>query len=159
MIDKEAVKKELELIVKKEGSLSPHKVVEFAKDKKTALHEYFEWDDTEAAQQWRIHQARMLIRVVVTIIPFEGKEIECREYVSLRSERQEGIGYRPMISVLKHEDLRKELLEDAYEEMRYFRDKYRGLKELEEVVLVMEKTLKGRSQKFLDRSVSSQLRV
>jgi hypothetical protein len=42
--------------LKKRGKLSPSDVVEFARDEKTALHSCFEWDDSVAAREYRLHQ-------------------------------------------------------------------------------------------------------
>ena len=122
------VKKELKMLEKR-GLLKPEDVVEFAKNPKTALHEVFVWDDTEAAHFWRLHQARNLIRVVVTVNENTGKEE--RIYVSLRSDRSEdGGGYRQLVRVLNDKEQREELLKDAYEEWQYYKAKYQELKEL-----------------------------
>lgn len=122
------VKKELRMLEKR-GLLKPEDVVEFAKNPKTALHEVFVWDDTEAAHLWRLHQARNLIRVVVSVNESTGKEE--RIYVSLRSDRSEdGGGYRQLVKVLSDSEQREELLRDAYEEWQYYKAKYRELKEL-----------------------------
>lgn len=48
-------------IYKKHGKLTPEIVVEEAKDKKSPLHEEFDWNNKEAGQKWRVHQARLLI--------------------------------------------------------------------------------------------------
>ena len=39
---------------------SPADVVEKAKDNFTELHKCFEWDDTTAAEKYRLHQARQI---------------------------------------------------------------------------------------------------
>lgn len=112
------------------GVLIPEKVVEFAADPNSALHSQFEWDDTEAAREYRLHQARNLIRVVVTMLPNTTKET--RAYVSLISDRsnKSGGGYRTMVDVLSDEDRRRELLSMALADMRRWREKYGELKEL-----------------------------
>ena len=46
------------------GKLRPIDVVERARDPKSVLHDCFEWDDTKAAEQWRLRQAAQLIREV-----------------------------------------------------------------------------------------------
>jgi hypothetical protein len=65
-----AIVAELETIRRNAGGvLRPEDVVSFAADPDTELHSRFEWDDTEAAQQYRLWQARQLIRVTVTVLP------------------------------------------------------------------------------------------
>jgi hypothetical protein len=53
--------KELEEIEKKHGILKPEHVVKFAENPRTALHEKFTWDDSEAAQRWRLHEGLLLL--------------------------------------------------------------------------------------------------
>lgn len=49
------------------GIITPAQVVEHARDPESVLHQYFEWDDTEAARRFRLVQAGNLIsRVRVT---------------------------------------------------------------------------------------------
>lgn len=58
----------LHLIYDRDGSLKPSVVVREAKKKTSPLHGYFTWDDTEAAREHRLWQARQVIkRVRVTI--------------------------------------------------------------------------------------------
>jgi hypothetical protein len=47
------------------GEVSPETIVDTAKDRKSPLHQVFEWDDNVAAQEHRLHQARQLIRTIV----------------------------------------------------------------------------------------------
>ena len=42
-------------------------VVEAARPETSAMHDHFEWDDTAAADQWRLDQARYLLRSIVTV--------------------------------------------------------------------------------------------
>ena len=51
---------ELELIQAMDpaGLLDPRRVVDYARDPDTALHSKFEWDDSLAAEQRRLRQAR-----------------------------------------------------------------------------------------------------
>ena len=44
---------------------TPENIVAFAKTKKTEMHKCFEWDDTIAAAQLRLHQARMMTNNLV----------------------------------------------------------------------------------------------
>ena len=112
------------------GILRPEDVVATAADPKSILHGQFEWDDGKAAQEYRLWQARHLIRVCVTIIP-QAESGEIRAYVSLKADREApGGGYRALVDVLKDDELRRQLLAEALEEMEVFRSKYRRLREL-----------------------------
>ena len=119
------VKQELMLIKKKNrGFLTPEAVVAYAKNKNSALHKYFTWNDTEAAERWRLEEASRLIRrIYVTVLPGK-KQYKIRAYVSLSADRGRG-GYRDTIEVMSDEDLRIQMIEDVKEELQAFRKKLR----------------------------------
>jgi hypothetical protein len=122
-----------------DGVLVPEAVVEAARPEASPLHSRFTWDDSEAAHQYRIWQARQLIRVTVEIV-HEGQKEPSRMWVSLKPDRNnDGGGYRSMISVMSDADMATQLLKDAHEEMESFEQKYSGLKELAEVIGAMRK--------------------
>lgn len=110
------------------GLLRPEDVVEFAKDPKTALHKRFEWDDGAAAHQWRLEQARNVIRVHVTVVGAEQRE--ARMWVSLDTDRYTTSGYRSLEDVMTDEERRKMFLKQAQRDFQTFRAKYQTLKEL-----------------------------
>ena len=115
------------------GIVLPQKVVEFARDKDTALHGAFEWDDGEAAEKYRIQQARELLRVHVRMLLPNGRPGNIRAFVSLTEDRKNGGGYRPMIDVMGDAELRRRLVIDAIGELQAFERKYKNLTELSAV--------------------------
>jgi hypothetical protein len=136
-----AIVAELERIATRNGGLlKPEKVVEAARREESPLHSHFDWNDTAAAQAWRIHQARNLIRVVVTFIGED--KTAARVFVSLTPDRPEHNGYRAMTFVMGDEASRKQLLADALEELARFQQKYSALKELAGVFAAMRKLRK-----------------
>jgi hypothetical protein len=125
---KKAWQVEMEALSRK-GLLRPDDVVEFARDKRTALHKKFTWDDTKAAHEFRLWQAREMIQVLVEVQPCTGKSY--RAYVSLVDDRKKGGGgYRTLVSVLSDATLRKKLLAEALIDFDRWAEKYEGLKEL-----------------------------
>jgi hypothetical protein len=73
------VKEELKKLEQK-GKLSPLDVIDAAKNPKSPLHQYFEWDDTEAARKYRIEQARELIRTIKIEVVHEETIIKTVKY-------------------------------------------------------------------------------
>lgn len=124
------VVQELKRIAKENGGLlQPETVVDEARPITSPLHSLFEWDNTVAGQQYRIWQARQLIRVSVEVLA--GTDKACEVFVSLTPDRErESGGYRIMADVLSDADLRNQMLSDALDELELFREKYRKLKEL-----------------------------
>lgn len=118
------------------GLLRPEAVVEHAADESSALHRYFTWDDGEAAQAYRLLQARQLIRVAVTVL--ESTSDRVRAFVSLTSDRKVDGGYRAMVDVLDDPTLLDQMLADAKAELSAFTRKYRMLREAGELSGVFE---------------------
>ena len=141
------VAEELEYIrSQNDGVLLAEHVVEYAKDPETALHSRFTWDDTKAASEYRLWQAREVIRVMVTILPHSNTPIQA--YVSLKDDRKEpGGGYRQICDVMSDADLREKLISEALGEFERIAAKYKQLQELKPVFEVIAKTKKRSRRK------------
>ncbi len=126
---------ELESIRKQYGGiLRPEAVVERARLPDNVLHGRFTWDDEEAAEQWRLEQARQLIRCAVRIVDHPGGNHEVvQAYVSLRDDRAAGDSYRALVDVLSDEQQCAMMLRDALTDLETFRRKYGRLKALAKV--------------------------
>ena len=133
-----AVKLELERIRQQDGGfLNPHRVVEIARSPENPLHEHFEWDDTEAAERYRLAQARALIRVAVIVN--EKKDYNpVRAYVSLTTDRYNQRGYRAMVDIVNDEVLVETMLKDAIMELQSFQRKYNKLRDVASLSPVFE---------------------
>lgn len=55
----------LKRIIQRDGKVTPDAVLAEASAQDSDLHRFFEWDDSTAAIQHRLHQARQLVRSVV----------------------------------------------------------------------------------------------
>ena len=127
-----SVKSELKALAKKNrGVLNPKKVVEFAKDPKTALHSKFTWDNTKAATEYRLWQAREIIRVSVTVLDGDDKKV--RAFVSLSQDRHGKGGYRDIKDVLSSEELRIMMVNEILDEYYRIESKYNTYAELEPI--------------------------
>lgn len=121
------LKAELNAIYKQHGGLNPVVVVDWARTHaRSVLHGRFEWDDTKAAHEHRLWQAREIITEVSVEYP-DGKERQA--YVSLQAMRG-GRGYLSMVDVLSDRGLRKQLLAQALAEYERVGEKYRDLEAL-----------------------------
>lgn len=131
-------KHELEQICTQAGGvLRPEDVVVFAKNPRTALHSWFTWDDTAAAREHRLWQARQVIRVCVTVQDNQqGPPL--RTYVSLYEDRGQD-GYRLLTDVMSDEEMRDKLLTQALSELRTWQEKYRQLEKLVPIFAAAEK--------------------
>lgn len=125
------------------GVATPEAVVLAAQSKDSPLHEFFEWDDSEAAAKFRLVQAGALIRrVKLTVIraSVETKIIDVgttRAFVSPANERRsaknpEG-GYSRIEHVLSDDERRKALIDTVRAELAAIKAKYSALSELSQV--------------------------
>lgn len=117
--------------------LDPVDVVAAARAKSSPLHDFFTWDNTEAAEQYRLIEARKLIQVHVDVLP--GMTESVQTWVSLRSDRSTGGGYRTIATVMSRKELRDMLLKDALSDLDTWRKKYATLKELAVVFAAHDK--------------------
>lgn len=125
------------------GELHPQAVVADARDAKSPLHRYFEWDDRKAAEAHRMDQARALIRSIRVIDDNDAKPRPA--FLSIRSDG--GIGYHTIKDVLSSRDLRERLLAQAQRDLDAWTLRYRELREIVELVLPAQRELRRRVSK------------
>lgn len=133
------------------GKLTPEGVVREAKNIRSVLHPYFEWDDAKAAERWRMDQASHLIRsVTVQVEPQDHEEPRIiRAFVPI-SGADENRSYVPTLKALGDAEMRRQVLAQAHSELGAVARKYREMQELAEVVQAIEKV--GR---LLDQSTTA----
>lgn len=75
---------ELRSLYDSHGHLSPALVVDAARDPDSPLHPRFEWDDSTAAERYRVFQAAHLIRSVkVEIVRHHSGPRRVREFIHI----------------------------------------------------------------------------
>lgn len=122
------------------GELTPPNIVQAARDPTSTLHPFFEWDGRKAAQEYRLEQARRLIRAV--IYTPEGSEHDTRIYVHVIDrvvEKDPRPKYVSFEKALQDPALYVQVLEQAKREARAFREKYAVLKELVKVFVAIDR--------------------
>lgn len=111
------------------SEITPANVLELARDEDSVLHDAFEWDDSVAAEKYRLGQARHLIQCIVVRQDDDKKENVQRVF-QISSERST---YQPIRYFLENKDEHTRLLERAKSELYAFQKRYGSLAELEEV--------------------------
>ena len=132
MIKKDDLKEVLKEISDRNGGLSPQVVVKEAEPETSPIHDNFEWDNSKAAQEYRLWQARQLI-VSVTITK-DDREVQ--QYINVTISNNDGDNrlYVPIERVMSDETLHKQALQFALDEIKYWRKKYHTFTELKNVV-------------------------
>ena len=105
----------------------PRQIVEKARDKATELHKCFDWDDTIAAEKWRIQQARHVTSCLVIRRIEEQENVPEIRYF----HKNDTGGYKPAEYIFTHASEHEKLLQAAYADLEKFRLKYSALQELD----------------------------
>ena len=105
--DPQIVGEELERIRKQRGELTPDITIEEAKPAKAPLHCQFEWDDQKAGNEFRLMQARNLIRSVIEVEIVNKKTVPTQAYYHIRNEADKGESgrYEPRQVVVQSIDM------------------------------------------------------
>lgn len=132
------IKRLLNDIEQRYGIIKPQAVVDAARSPDSPIHQYFTWDDREAADQHRLWQARKLIACVT--VTYKGGGPVNRGYVNLKIQTATGPerGYVGIVRALSDEDMRAQFLERARLEAREWRRRYQDLNELASVFAAID---------------------
>lgn len=111
--------------------LTPDIVVDDASRPDSPLHRHFCWDDTKAAHEFRLEQARRLIRRFDIVIErSSGDPVQVRSFQFIPSVDK----YMPVERVMRDRQMRDELIARAAAELRSFRLKYQKLLDVDLLV-------------------------
>ena len=145
----------LEKIEREQGKVDAETFLDYSRDEKTETHGMFEWNDSIAAERFRLGQARKIINQLEVCVVYEEAvpvemQVELNEaqrsrptvsaYVNV-NKRAPGARaiYMNVESAMSDSETRKQVLENAMQELKAFKQKYRQLKELSDVFRAIEK--------------------
>lgn len=150
-------------------NVTPMQILDASRDEGTVLHACFEWDDSEAAERYRLKQAQKIVQNLVTIpmdrkvikrdvnviiIDPETKDLEAstendgdripvhvRAYLNVTVDGKKT--YMQTEKVMSDEELRTKALESVKAEIRNFINKYRGLAGIADILGQLATELRG----------------
>lgn len=136
----DAIRKILREIEERNNGLTAEAVVEAAKPVTSPLHARFTWDDTRAAREYRIMEARVLIRRFHVVPAEDGTKVREFHRVAPKTYRS--------IDNLSEEDAQT-VAHQMERDMYFFLRRYQGYKSL------MEKTLQAALDKLQEEKAST----
>jgi hypothetical protein len=137
-LDPLAVGKHLELLRQQcKGELTPADVLADARHNNSPLHTYFEWDDSAAAEQYRLKQARGLIRAVVAIY-VEPEKPASRVKAFVHIPEAAAPHYRATHHAMSQKSTRDMVLRRAWEEFMAWKKRYQDLQEFADLFAAAE---------------------
>jgi hypothetical protein len=100
-VDVNKVVDEMEKIKDLYGSLKPENIVQYAATNESVLSKLFEWDDTKAAYNYRLQQARIILNNIEVKIVSDGEEKEVPVYEI--TKRKGGLEYTNIEAMTSNE--------------------------------------------------------
>lgn len=110
---------------------TPQQIVDYAKDENTELHKCFTWDNDEAADKWRLQEARTVVCCCRIVEERNGVETPTPIRVFYKTDNDSG--YKPTQLIIKNADEYGKLLNRIENELKAIRNKYKNITEFEEV--------------------------
>jgi len=128
--------KRLYELIKTKGksTITAIEVLEDAKNKSSPYHDYFEWDNKNAGESWRLTQARHLINSIVTVKVRTSDEqpIQIRAFVNIVDDEGEK-GYVPIDVAISTPKQASQIIQQALREARSWHDRYEEYQELAKI--------------------------
>lgn len=128
---------------------TPEALVEAAKSKKSPLHRLFEWSDRDAAREYRLIQARVIVNSLqVEIVNVKGKPSHVNAFI-YSSDRGRHV---PTMEATRDE--LTEAMQDCWREMLAFRARFKNLEMAAQVIQAIDDV-----DRRLSRSKAARRRV
>ena len=127
-----------------DGLANPHEIVKASRNKKALLHEFFEWEDDVAADEFRLSQARNLVAdIVIVVDDAPDQRIPAFVNVRINDEDEPSVrGYVDSRVVMKDAFMRERALEDAHKGLVAWTNRYSSLSELADEVTTIRRVAK-----------------
>jgi hypothetical protein len=123
------------------GDFIPKEVVDLARDPKSPIHSYFQWDDKKASELYRIGEARRLIGCLFVQVETGDK---VRAYESVKLSVQSNASYMNTADIAEIPYLQDQVLETAKRELNIWASKYRRYEAYFQLVFdFIETNIKG----------------
>jgi len=138
-VDPDEAGRFVESLIEKHGSVRPMTLVEESRPAGAVLHPVFEWDDTIAAERFRMEQGRGVLKNLVVLSPATASRpspVELRAFVPVTVKKDEERGYVTIEEVLHNPDYLGEMLDRARRDLLSFERKYEMLKDEDDLASV-----------------------
>jgi len=145
------IKKALTDVRKKYGSITPANVVDFARPPSSPLHRFYDWDDSSAAEKYRLLQASAMIRRVMVFVEQDGQRVPARVYLNVVEGGTRE--YQPSVEVLSDTEKRAQIMAEMKQDVESMIRRYRlydfcgnAIKVLEKAMALLETETSGKKK-------------
>ena len=146
-VDANMVGAVMEQIEDRHGTVTSELFLDASRAEDSPTHDVFEWDDTAAAEKYRLHQASRTIcaiRVIAsTVANMDPIKKPPRAFVNVVDDDCKKAQYMNVSDAMSNRNTRQIVLGRAIRELRSFEEKYSDLSELAEVFIAISKVRRG----------------
>lgn len=114
-----------------DGNLDVRVVPDAARDKRNYLNRFFEWDDEKAAKEYRVDQARELVRSIQVVQSDNTRPRPA--YISIQG-KDDGRAYRTLSAIENNLSLQVRLYEMAKRELESFAVRFQRMTSVVELI-------------------------
>ena len=130
--------------LREEGLSTPGDIVDDARPEDSPLHDAFTWADDEAAEKYRLQEARHLCNSIIIIRDEAPESLGAPAFVSVVDHRTFDRTYVTTIEAYSDEEYRLQMLADAKSGLLAWRHRYHQLdKELGRIFAVIDEAEYG----------------
>lgn len=112
---------------------TPYDVVEKASNTSSSMNSFFEWDDSKAANEHRLNQARSLIqKIKIVVVDVHQDKTETRAFHNVEVVISNKLEHRyvPLREVKASPVLRDQVIQKAFDELKDWERKYRQYQDI-----------------------------
>lgn len=129
----------MEKLSASEEGLTAQTLLDANRAENAPLHSEYEWNDTTAAEKYRLHQSGHFLRCILAVeIQQEEQSEEPKESLRAFFVTTEPTKYEPIGVIVQQQSKYEKMLDTALKELISFKQKYQSLKELQPVFDAMK---------------------
>lgn len=148
----------LRKIEETEGEVTSKNFLEYSRPEDSITHSMFEWDDTVAAEKYRLAQSGRIINQLSVEIVYTSDTTPTEMSVEVVEQKRQVVSayvnvvgkstrssasFANVIEALSDPDKRKAVLDNAKSELKSFKNKYSNLRELSAVIKAIDMLLES----------------
>lgn len=110
-------------------------ILDQATSKLSPLHDWFEWNNKKAAHEYRLEQARVLVRSISITMQYPDGDRQIRAFHIVRNGETT---YKVITKIQAEETYRQQIINNAFKELEGWKRRYKDYIELKEAVELVD---------------------
>lgn len=138
-VSPEAAGKVMESIEARDGAVTAQTFLDESRPEESPTHGCFEWDDSIAAEKYRLHQSQNTILDLIVTIKTDEKTVKKPAFVNVNTAGT--ASYNNVVYAFSVEESKSNVLNNALRELAAFKRKYESLTEMTDVIKAINDVL------------------